>query len=113
MARIYSTIGFGITAEVEPGLWEEVIKEVKFFGNLLRNSFRTDVGDKSNVDTTLNNSISLVGTNFAFEHVANMRYIEFQGTKWVIDSVTIERPRLIIGMGGVYNGPTAPTPNAA
>ena len=34
-----------------------------------------------------------------------MRYVTYKGTKWKIASMTDGYPRIIISLGGVYNGP--------
>jgi hypothetical protein len=42
-----------------------------------------------------------------------MKYITYEGVRWCISSIQVQRPRLIISLGGVYNGPTptiAPAP---
>jgi hypothetical protein len=42
-----------------------------------------------------------------------MRYVKFEGELWIINTVEVQRPRLLLTMGGVYNGPTAPAPLSA
>jgi hypothetical protein len=111
MARFYGEIGFGDIVETSPGITEDVITEKKFFGDVLRSNFRTNSSDKINTDTSINNSISIVGNKYAFEHIMRMRYIKFENVFWKIDTVEIQRPRLIIGMGDVYNGPKATAPS--
>jgi len=41
---------------------------------------------------------------YAYEHFSEMRYVEFMGSKWKIEAITVERPRLILSIGGLYNG---------
>lgn len=113
MARFYGEVGFGDTVKTAPGVWEDVITEKKFHGDVLRNTIRSEAGDNINVDVTLSNSISIVANSYAFSHLKNLRYIKFEGELWVIDSIEVRRPRLILGMGGVYNGPTGTTPSAS
>lgn len=113
MARIYGEIGFGDIVETAPGITEDVITEQKLFGNVLRSNFRTSTNEKINTDTAINNSVSLVATKYAFDHIRNMRYIKYEGMYWVIDTIEVQRPRLIIGFGGVYNGPKATAPSVA
>lgn len=113
MARFYGEIGFGDIVETSPGITEDVITEYKFRGDVLRSNFRNSSNEKINTDTTLTNSISIVGNKYAFEHLRHMRYIKFEGIYWQIDTIEIQRPRLIIGMGDVYNGPKATAPSGA
>jgi len=113
MARFYGEIGFGHIVETAPGITEDVITERKFYGDVLRSNLRTNDNDKINTDTLLNNSIRIVGTKYAFDNIRHMRYIKFEGVLWKIDTIQVERPRLVIGMGDVYNGPKATAPSVA
>lgn len=107
MARFYGEIGFADTVETTPGIAEDAIIEKKFRGSVLRDGVRSIQGDHINPDPALSNSISIVASKYAFANLKNMRYIRFEGENWKIDTVTVEKPRLIIGMGDVYTGPTA------
>lgn len=113
MARFCGEIGFGDTVEVAPGIWEDAIIVRKYFGSVLRNSIKSETGESVNNDPALSNSISIVGNDYAFAHLKTIRYIKFGGELWTIDSIEIQRPRLILSLGGVYNGPETTTPNAA
>jgi hypothetical protein len=53
------------------------------------------------------NSISIVGNEYALEHYLSIRYVEWAGELWTVANVEIQRPRLILRLGEVYNGPTA------
>ena len=35
-----------------------------------------------------------------------MRYVHWMGALWEVNSVEVLNPRLILTIGGVYNGPT-------
>jgi hypothetical protein len=72
-----------------------------------------DNGDKVNNDISVGNSISIVADAYANTHFFAMRYIKWAGTLWTISDVEVQSPRLILQLGGVYNGPTGPTPDAA
>jgi hypothetical protein len=112
MARFCGKIGFGITAEVAPGRWKDVIVEHKFFGDVLRNDINSDVGEKVTPDFTFTNRISVVAAHNALKRRKQMRYIEFEDDLWRIESIEVQGRRLILSLGGVYNGPTAPAPDA-
>lgn len=113
MGRFCGEIGFGDTAEVAPGIWKDVILEKQFKGDVLRNSIRFSEGESVNDDPSMTNSLSVVASGYALSHIKNIRYVRFNGELWTIDSIEVKRPRLIMTLGGVYNGPEAPTPNAA
>ena len=62
-------------------------------------------GDQVNQSLSVGNSISIVADAYASEHILEMRYVTWQGVRWTVTDVTVERPRLILALGEVYNGP--------
>lgn len=103
MAKFYGTVGFLEYVEDAPSVYKEVITERKYFGDVIRNSRRYERGESINDDLTINNEISIVADAYANENFHHMIFVEFMGTKWKITNVTVERPRLILSIGGVYN----------
>jgi hypothetical protein len=63
-------------------------------------------GEKLNKDLSVGNSISIVGDAFAREHFFAIKYVEWAGQLWTVTDVIVERPRLTLQLGEVYNGPT-------
>jgi hypothetical protein len=106
MARFSGVIGFGDTEEDPPGsgLFKDEITERTYFGDVVRNSLRFREADKINNDLTVGNSISIVADAYANERIDAMRYIRWKGVLWVVSNVDVEHPRLVIRLGGVYNG---------
>lgn len=104
MAKFYGSIGYAETAETKPGVWEEVITERKYFGDIMRNTRRLQTTDKLNDDITVSNEISIVADPFANQNFHLMRYVEFMGAKWKISNIEVQYPRLILTIGGLYNG---------
>lgn len=105
MAKFYGTIGYAITEETEPGIWEPKVVTRKYRGDLVRNtSRRMQTSDEINDDITVSNDISIVADPFAYQNFIYMRYVEFIGVKWKVSNVEIQYPRLILTLGGVYNG---------
>lgn len=39
----------------------------------------------------------------------NIRYITYLGANWKVTSIDVQYPRLVLSIGGVYNGPQAGT----
>ena len=102
-------VGYGETAETAPGsgVWEDIIVEVTYFGDVIRNTRRLSEGENLNNDLSVNNSISIVADQYANEHFFAIRYIRWMGSLWTVTDVEVQRPRLILRLGEVYNGPTA------
>lgn len=107
MAKWYGKIGYAETVETEPGVWEEVFTERPYYGDLIRNTRRLQSSSSVNDDVVVSNQIGIVADPYANEHIFAMRYIEFQGTKWKISDVEVQYPRLLLTLGGVYNGAQA------
>lgn len=104
MAKFYGKIGYAQTIEITPGTWKEVVTERSYTGDLIRNTRKLQGADKVNADITVSNEVSIIADPFANGNFHSMRYIEFMGAKWKIESVEVMYPRLILTIGGLYNG---------
>lgn len=104
MAKFYGKIGYANTVETKPGVYEEQIVERYYYGDLIRNTRRLQSADKVNDDINISNEISIVADPYATNNFHTMRYAVFMGTKWKISNVEVSYPRLILTLGGVYNG---------
>lgn len=107
MAKFYGSIGFAVSEEAKSGVWVERIVEHTYYGNLIRNTRRLQSSDQLNDTINIANEISIVADPYANDHIYAMRYVEFQGAKWKITNVEVQRPRLILTIGGVWNGEQA------
>ena len=110
MAKFYGEIGYGDTVEVSPGVWQDSIVEHSYYGDVVRNSRRLQEGETLNNDISVGNSINVVADAYANEHFFAIRYIRWAGTLWTVAAVEVQSPRLILRLGGVYNGPTVQAP---
>ena len=104
MAKFCGIIGYEITVETEPGIYEETIVESQYYGDIIRNTRRLRDGNKVNSDVNVSNQVSIIADPFANNNFHAMRYIEFMGAKWKITEVEVQYPRLILSIGGLYNG---------
>jgi hypothetical protein len=105
--RFHGNVGFGETVETSPGVWEDVIVVHEFFGDVTRAARKLAEGEDLNQDLSLTNTINIVANAYAAEHFFEVRYVEWQGVRWTVTDVEIQRPRLLLRLGEVYNGPTA------
>lgn len=110
MAKYYGVIGYGETSEVSPGIWADTIVERKYYGDVIKNIRRLGGGDKVNPNITVSNQISVVADAYANTQFFAIRYISWMGNLWTVSEVEVERPRLILTLGGVYDGPTPEAP---
>ena len=104
MAKYYGQIGYATVEETSPGVWVEEITERNYYGDVVRNRVNVQQGTTVNAGVTISKQISIIADPFAFENFTNMRYITYLNQKWSITGVDVEYPRLILTIGGVYNG---------
>lgn len=107
MAKYYGAIGYAETVETRPGVWTERITERKYAGDQLQNARDLRSADQLNDDINVSNRFSIIADPFAYNNFHSMRYIEFMGAKWKISRVEVQYPRLILTVGGLYNGEQA------
>ena len=115
MAKFFGEIGYNTgTVETTAGVWVNKIVERSHYGDVIRNTRQLQGDTTVNLDISVGNSISIVADAYAQEHFFAMRYIRWAGALWTIQNVDVQSPRLILRLGGIYNGPTAPVaPKAA
>lgn len=106
MNRYFGSIGYAITEETEPGVWEEELVEREYYGDILHFRSHAINDNKVNGDFNIQNKISIIADPYAYEHFSAMRYLTFAGAKWRISEVEVQSPRLIISVGGLYHEQT-------
>jgi len=104
MARYSGKIGFAVQKETAPGVWTEKIIERIYYGDVLRNSRRLQNSGDLNDDIEISNRLSIIADPYAYENFHAMRYAVFMGSKWKVSDAEVEYPRLILSLGGLYNG---------
>ncbi len=103
MAKFYGVIGYAIQQQTSPGVWEEVITEKNYSGDVVKNTKRWQAGENLNDNLSVNNQISIVSDPFAEQNFFSMRYVFWMGTRWKVSNVEVLRPRLLLTIVGVYN----------
>lgn len=104
MSRWYGKVGYAEHVETKPGIWKEEITEKFYAGDLNRNVRKFQNASSVNGEVDIANDISIVADPYAIQHFHNMRYAEFMGGKFIISSVEVQYPRLVLTLGGLYNG---------
>lgn len=107
MAKFFGPIGYSETKETSPGIWQEQISERNYYGDILRNVGRVRDGSGLNDDITVDNRLSIVADAFLNNNFHLIRYVSWMGVLWSVLSVDVQRPRLILTLGDVYNGKKA------
>jgi hypothetical protein len=111
MVKFAGKVGYGSPVDRQNGIWSDEIIERIYYGDVIRDTRRFIVNDKINADQTTGNSISVVADTYANENFSAIRYVEWGGALRAVTEVEAQSPRLILRLGGVYNGPT-PTASA-
>jgi hypothetical protein len=107
MAKFAGEVGFGWPTEKAPGVFEDVILEKVYFGDVIRNTRQLKEGENLLPNLAVSNSISIVADAYANEHFFAIRYLRWMGVLWTVSEVEVQHPRLLLRLGGPYNGPTA------
>lgn len=104
MSKWFGAIGFAETVETAPGVWEEQIVKHNYYGDLNRNTRRLQSAQQLNDDITISNEISIISDPYIDEHFHSIRYAEFKGIPWKVTNVEEVFPRLVLTLGGKWNG---------
>lgn len=107
MAKFYGAVGYVEDQQGAVDVTVEVPVERMYKGDLIKNSRRLENGIGLNDDVTISNQISIVADPYANNHIHAMRYVKWRGVAWKVVSIDVEPPRLILTLGGVYNGETS------
>lgn len=110
MAKFYGKIGYCRQVEevgpdgVGTGIWVNETIEKNHFGDVLRFNAKWDRSSELHDNIGINNQLSIVADSFAYNNLNYIRYVEWMGTKWTITNIDVQYPRLILTVGGEYNG---------
>lgn len=100
-------IGFWIgDVEVKPGKFRPEIVEKQYKGDLKRKFLRWDSSGNQNDDLTTSNQIEIIADLYMTANFMSVRYVTFHGKRLLVKNVTIDYPKAILEIGGVYNGPS-------
>lgn len=103
MPKFSGKIGLFRSVETSPGVWVDQIVEKPVLGELVRNNRRFQNNSQLNDDIRISNSFSIVADPEAYAYFHAIRYIEYMGTKWKVESVDASAPpRLVLDVGGLY-----------
>lgn len=110
MPKFYGPVGYAEPREgtgEHEGIVEDAIVEYRYYGDVLRNTRKWENGSDILGNLRINNQISIMADEYAYKHCSAIKYVEWMGTRWEVTNIEPQRPRLLLTIGGVYNGPTA------
>lgn len=103
MARFAGKIGFVRTVEKEGSVWEEETIEKAYKGDIVRDARRWDKPTEVNDDLTISNEITIVADSYMWNNWAFIKYVVWNNVKWKVNYIEINRPRIRLTLGGIYN----------
>lgn len=102
MSRFSGTLGFVMTRESEEGVWLENIAELPAKGTIRSLYIRNDNASSVNANLRLTNEISILLDSNIQTYLETLKYVIYKGSKWEVQSIGVNYPRLTINLGGLY-----------
>ena len=104
MAKSRIKIGFATTVETCPGIWDEQIQEKIYYADVTRRYVKQNYNTTINANVDISNTLSVVANPEILTNLQSIRYVSWMGQRWSIGSIEVNYPRLILGIGGIWNG---------
>ena len=106
MAKFYGIVGYVKTEEsTASSVWEDVVTEKTYFGDFVRDSRRWEGRESLHDNVVFNNSISIIADDYATKNLGYIKYVIVEGQRVEVKNIELRRPRIILTLGGLYNGP--------
>jgi hypothetical protein len=104
MARDFVTVGYVTSVSTTPGVFKDDKKEIRYDARIFQEQKQWKESDKVNSDLTLGHRVSIIANEYVCSHTSQIRYVIIHGVSWKVTNIVIQRPRVILTIGGVYNG---------
>ena len=105
MSKFYGAVGYVDNVMTSPGVYKEVATEHQYRGDMFKNSKKQTDETAVNSGIAISNDLSIVADPYALDHFHKIRYVTLYNSKWTVTHVTVQYPRLVLTLGGIYNGP--------
>lgn len=102
MSRFSGKLGFVMTRETEEGVWLEDVVEIPVKGTIRSLYVRNNNDASVNTDLRLTNEVSVLMDTKIKTHLETLKYVVWKGSKWEVQSIGVNYPRLTINLGGLY-----------
>ena len=116
MTKFVGTLGV-VKSQVEKiidgvpsGIFEDQVEDYLVAGDILQHTHRNDGSDKVNGEVTLQNRFSIYPPASLLEEMNQPNtalYLKVFGGCWKVTQFQVSPPRLILTVGGKYDGKTA------
>ena len=113
MARFYDVVGFLIPVDDQrTGMSTNRAVERPYYGTVIEHTRRWETTEHVNDDLSISNQIEITANDFAFNNAGHIAYVKYLGGYWKVDSIRIRGRKIILSLGGVWNGPNATSAGA-
>lgn len=102
--KYFGNVGFVVPVEKSRGVFEEQETVRPYYGDIINRSFQWQQNSNLNDDINVRAEISIIADMYCYEHFPHIRFVEYMGTTWKVTGIRDERPRLILTIGGLWNG---------
>lgn len=102
MSRFSGKLGFVMTRETEEGVWLEDVVELTAKGTIRSLYVRNDNSSSVNANLSLGNEISVLMDSKLRTYLESLKYVVWKGSKWEVQSIGVNYPRMTIHLGGLY-----------
>ena len=103
--RYRDKIGFADQRRTAPGVFQEMIIERVYGGEIVKYSSHYESSATVNGVPKLRNQISVIGDPYILDNHAFIRYAWFHGVRHEVTSIEITDRRVILDLGDVYQDP--------
>lgn len=100
-------VGFWLKdVEMKPGVYGPEIVEKTYTGDVFRDTRKfQSVENQQNENLTVNNRLSIISDLYMQKNWTSIKYVIWNNVKWKVSSIDVSSyPRVILDLGGVYNG---------
>lgn len=105
--KFSGNVGFWLEdTETKPGVYKPKIIEKFYVGDILKDIRRFQTAEnQQNENLVVNNRVSIISDLYMQQNWASIKYVLWNNIKWKVTSIDIgSYPRVILELGGVYNG---------
>lgn len=104
--KFYGPVGFSETVEKRRGVKTQEPVEYNYSGDVLKRSAHYQNGESVNDNINVPHQISILADPYARKHFYTIKYVKWMGAAWKVTDVSVQYPRLVLTLGGVYHGAT-------
>jgi hypothetical protein len=101
--RFYGNVGYGEPVKKAPGVTKIEYTTKAYYGDVLKDTSRWERAEGLNDNLNIANRISIVADGYAYEKFYAIVWVEWMGKKWKVQSAEVQRPRIILSIGGLWN----------